>query len=388
MSRWRIVTGDLRDGVLSEFEDGYFHGVLCDPPYGFSPDGRARTWDDLERGKGRGFMAKEWDAAVPGASFWLRVRRVCKPGAHLLAFGGTRTYHRLACAVEDAGFEIRDMIEWLYSSGFPKSTTISHHLPPDDAARWTGYGTALKPAHEPIVLARNPPDGTIANNVLTHGCGGLAIDASRVAYASDADREALAKSVELVRAKGGVRDNSWANHSDLSGENPASEKGRWPANVLLDEAAAEMLDAQQNEQASRFFYVPKTSRREREAGLDDVEPVTPAETLHRKPDSAGLNSPRAGANRTAMTRNTHPTVKPIALATYLARLILPPKTPNHSRRIFVPFCGSGSEMIGALLAGWDEVVGIELSEEYANIARKRIRYHLAQSQIQPTLFDE
>ncbi len=429
MSRWRIIVGDLRGDVLNEFGDGYFHGVFCDPPYGFSPDGRARTWDDLEAGKGKGFMGTAWDAAVPGASFWRTVLRVVRPGAHVLAFGGTRTYHRLASAIEDAGFEVRDMLSWLYSSGFPKSLNVSKAIDAAagverevvgqkyvtnitrknglgagnfvggviqsgvvdvtapataEAVRWSGYGTALKPAHEPIVLARKAPDATLAETCRVHGCGALAIDDSRVPYADDADRAALTAMVDAIRAKGGVRNESWANHSDLSGANPAHENGRWPANVLFDEKAATELD-QVEARASRFFYVAKANRRERDAGCETLNRKTPGECTNRVDGSDGLNSPRAGAGRTSGAQNDHPTVKPIKLATYLARLILPPKGP-HPRRILVPFSGSGSEMIGAILAGWDEVVGVESSDHYAEIAKHRLRHHLAVGQA--SLFDE
>ena len=445
--RWRIVQADLRNADLMQLVGSGYHAVLCDPPYGLAPDGKARTWDDLDGADGRGFMGKAWDAAVPGATFWRNVRRCLRPGAHLLAFGGTRTYHRLVCGIEDAGLEVRDQLAWLYGSGFPKSHDVSKAIDAaagaerevvghrhvtnaaqgkglghgslvggkvqaglidvtapatPEAVRWNGYGTALKPAHEPIVLAREPLDGTVAHNALTHGCGGLAIDASRVAYASDADREALAKAVELVRAKGGVRNNSWANTSDLSGANPASEKGRWPANVLLDEAAAEMLDEQSGERpgmsgggkhregygggmfgsidcthtargdtggASRFFYVAKANRSEREAGCDAFERHIVGSLQGGGTDANDPVSKRF----TKVASNVHPTVKPIELATYLARMLLPPPGPEP-RRILVPFSGSGSEMIGAVLAGWDEVVGVEMSEEYIAIATARLKH--------------
>ena len=359
MSRWRVIEGDLRAGALDQLEAESFDAVLCDPPYGLSPDGVARTWDDEDLRR-NGFMGREWDAAVPGAKFWRTVLRALRPGAHVVAFGGTRTYHRMACAVEDAGFEIRDMLSWLYGSGFPKSLDVSKAI---DAA-WSGYGTALKPAHEPAVLARKPFDGTVSGNVLAHGCGALAIDASRVAYASDADREAMAAGVEAIRARGGTMPGF--NASDLGGANPASAAGRWPANVLLDEDSAEVLDAQSGG-ASRFFYTSKASRREREAGLDARTPTARSDGRQAEHDSPRL--------RTSPTRNTHPTVKPIDLMTYVARLLLPPEL-GRPRRLLVPFSGSGSEMIGALLAGWDEVVGVELEREYIDIAETRLRHHI------------
>jgi site-specific DNA-methyltransferase (adenine-specific) len=229
------------------------------------------------------------------------------------------------------------------------------------------------------VLARKPLAGTVAANALEHGCGALAIDASRIAYASEADRAAMSAGVEAIRARGGVLENSWKNSSDLSGANPAHAAGRWPANVLLDEAAAAMLDEQSGESvstpvrahvstgailpfsfrtaggfsdsggASRFFYVAKASRSEREAGCEG---------------------------------NAHPTVKPIALTTYVARLLLPPPGARP-RRLLVPFSGSGSEVIGALLAGWDEVIGIEIDDEYRRIAEARIAHWMARGAPKP-----
>ena len=399
--RWRIVQADLRTADMVQLVGSGYHAVLCDPPYGLSHDGKARTWDDLDGADGRGFMGKAWDAAVPGATFWRNVRRCLRPGAHLLAFGGTRTYHRLACAVEDAGFEVRDMLSWIYGSGFPKSLNVRTAT---NNEVWSGYGTALKPACEPAVLARKPLSGTVAANALEHGCGALAIDASRIAYASEADRAAMSAGVEAIRAKGGQWEHSWANTCDLSGANPAHAAGRWPANVLLDEAAAAMLDEQSGESvstpfranvasggilpfsfrtaggfsdsggASRFFYTAKASRSEREAGCDELPPV-----VRRITDGHGrgeINTSKAsdgGVRENRPTANHHPTVKPIELATYLARMLLPPPGPEP-RRILVPFSGSGSEMIGAVLAGWDEVVGVEMSQEYIAIATARLKH--------------
>jgi hypothetical protein len=245
----------------------------------------------------------------------------------------------------------------------------------------------------------------VAANALEHGCGALAIDASRIAYASEADRAAMSAGVEAIRAKGGVIENSWKNSSDLSGANPAHAAGRWPANVLLDEAAAAMLDEQSGNcgahggdvtstmapmgygsnargaaraitrddsgGASRFFYVAKASRSEREAGCEGFEErIT---NTNSPPGTLGSQSPRAGANRNMAARNHHPTVKPLALTTYVARLLLPPPGARP-RRLLVPFSGSGSEVIGALLAGWDEVVGVEMSQEYIAIATARLKH--------------
>ena len=169
---YRIIHGDVIE-LLREVPDEHFHGILCDPPYGYR------------------IMGKEWDHGVPSASVWAKVLRVCRPGAHLLAFGGTRTHHRLMCAIEDAGWEIRDCLFWAYGSGFPKSRDVSKAIDAEAGAnkvrtatepaiQWAGFGTALKPAVEPIVLARKAIDGTVAHNAVTHGCGGLNVDGCRV----------------------------------------------------------------------------------------------------------------------------------------------------------------------------------------------------------------
>lgn len=276
--------------------DNSFDAFFADPPYGLSPDGRSRTWDDIEAmrdGKShRGFMGKSWDAGVPGPTFWREVLRVLKPGAPILAFGGTRTYHRMACALEDAGAEISDMVSYNYGSGFPKSYNISIGIDSaagairevvglkggrnayayteesnrsggimgapgkpgsnssvtasttPEAIAWDGYGTALKPSIEPCVVANKTFDGTIVANILKWGVGGLWIDGCRIGYASDADKETMSAGVEAIRERGGAVKGSWKNSSDLAGANPASSLGRWPANTIFDEEAAAMLDEQ------------------------------------------------------------------------------------------------------------------------------------------------
>jgi DNA modification methylase len=300
-----------------------------------------------------------------------------------------------------------------------KPNGMKTDAPATDLARdWAGYGTALKPAHEPIILARKPLEGTIAQNVSRWGTGGLAIDASRIEYASASDKEKMAAGVEKIRAKGGVIEGSWKNSSDLSGANPASDAGRWPANVLMDEEAGAYLDSIVGDRPStltgkadpntshehpagpdntrssmfgnnkaggrvyadgggpsRFFYSAKVSKSEREGGCDHLPFKSAGEvTGGREEGSAAMDSPRTGAGRSSGSRNHHPTLKPIALTSYLAKLILPPKRVDTQRCLLVPFSGSGSEIIGALQAGWDDVTGIEQSEEYCAIARARIAY--------------
>ena len=371
--------------------------VVCDPPYALS------------------FMGKKWDkhsspaAYAEWCSLWAaEALRVLKPGGHLLAFGGTRTFHRLTCGIEDAGFEIRDCISWLHSQGFPKSLDVSKAV--DKAAgaerevvgtkrgvtvdnadnqhgginrgavgikqtaidvpitipatasakQWQGWGTALKPAWEPCVVARKPLAGTVAKNAQLYGTGGINIDGCRIPHASKADFDQHAAGVAAIKARGGSMDNSWKNSSDLSGANDVPDAGRWPANVAFDEEAAAMLDAQSGVTtsgaagakgasgfaegydgeysvpygdtggASRFFYTAKANKRERGEG------------------------------------NTHPTVKPLALMAYLVRLVTPP-----GGVVLDPFAGSGTTLIAARNEGLS-AIGIEAEAEYIEIIQRRL----------------
>ncbi len=383
-----IHEGNVVD-VVDTLEDDSVDAVFCDPPYGLN------------------FMGHDWDGSVPDELVWRKAIRVAKPGAHLLAFGGTRTYHRLACAIEDAGWEIRDCIMWLYGSGFPKSLN----------GPWGG--TALKPAWEPVIVARKPLEGTMARNAERWGVGGMAIDACRIAA-----EKPIASHNGTGRGVAPFSSNGPQKYRPGDAGKFVQTDGRWPANVILDEEAGAMLDAQTGELgkstggrirsgksgqnaygkdlrlevgdpgfgdsggASRFFYTAKVSRAERELGCEHLEPKTAGEaTGGREDGSLGLNSPRAGASRGGGARNHHPTLKPISLTTYLARLVMPP----NPGRILVPFSGAGSEMIGCIRAGWPDVVGIELSPEYAEIARSRIAHwsqrHPSELR-QPSLFGE
>jgi site-specific DNA-methyltransferase (adenine-specific) len=353
--------------VLRAFEDNSFDALTCDPPYGL------------------GFMNKKWDYDVPSVETWAECLRVLKPGAPLLAFGGSRTYHRMACGIEDAGFELRDCLMWLYGTGFPKSLNLQ--------GDWDGYGTALKPGHEPIALARKPLDGTMSENVARWGVGGLAIDACRIGTGED--------KTPAPRARGTSVPWFTTAGANLGGDD---SKGRWPGNVLLDEEAAALLDAEvghlkggtavrsrssgntchtdtprgplpdlgygDSGGPSRFFYCTKVNTKEREAGCEGLPLRSAGEITDREDGSDGLNSPRAGAGRTGGARNNHPTLKPIALTTWLAKLICPP----NPGVILVPFAGAGSEMIGAVKAGWPMVFGIEREAEYIEIAHARLKH--------------
>lgn len=396
---WEILHGDVRR-VCKTLEPNSFDALIADPPYGLS------------------FMGKRWDYFLPSVNVWTELLRVIKPGAHAMLFGGSRTFHRLAVSVEDAGFELRDTLMWMYGSGFPKSLDVSkavdkmsghwrgragdvassnvamehpnygrtkkgRPITAAAAATWDGYGTALKPAYEPIILARKPLEGTVAANVTKWGTGALAIDACRIG------------------TTGGTAGRDYAKTGLFGMGGKATierlDAGRWPANVILDEAGA-MLDAQSGNRpgmsgggkhradytggmfggidsthtargdsggASRFFYTPKADRYQREAGLDGMKRHKPT---HGKDNAGGGLSVSGSVNESA---NNHPTVKPIDLIRYLARMILPPKR-GTPRRILVPFSGSGSEIIGCLQAGWEEVVGIEREAEYIEIAKARI----------------
>jgi DNA modification methylase len=307
----------------------------------------------------RGYADNDNAAFQAWCEGWAREAiRVAKPGAHILAFGATRTFHRLASAIEDAGWEMRDCIMWVYGSGFPKGLNLGGDM--------KGWGTALKPAVEPIIVARKPLVGTVAANVMQHGTGALNIDGCRVASLDE---------IAPVTGKGtlcGTRDGydlPWkhdpaalAARQDRA--NAAIEKantlGRWPANLIhdgSDEATAPMAES------ARFFYCAKASKRDREDGLDGV--------AHGKAgvgDERPSGSSNERRNKVAVTprANTHPTVKPTDLMRYLCRLVTPPNGV-----VLDPFAGSGSTGRGAVLEGF-RFVGIEREAEYAEIARRRI----------------
>jgi site-specific DNA-methyltransferase (adenine-specific) len=346
----------FNDDILefaARYDGPKFHAVLCDPPYEL------------------GFMGRSWDSR--GVSFraetWSAIRSLLLPGAHLLAFGGTRTFHRIAVAIEDSGFEIRDTIGWLYGSGFPKS----HNL--RDA--WQGYGTALKPAWEPVIVARKPLVGTVAQNCLAHGCGAVNVDEGRVGYVNDQDKQSALAGDAFKRKN--FSDAGWARPWMNDAEKIArmnaeakerAQNGRWPANIIhdgSDEVIEVMGDAQ------RFFYCAKASKRERDEGLEEFEKRPPA---FGNQSGDGLGRGISHTRQDWPRANNHPTVKPLALTEYLARLIIPPASVGE-RRILVPFAGSGSECIGAMLAGWETIVGVEREDEYAKIARARLQHWAA-----------
>lgn len=374
--------------------------VVCDPPYALS------------------FMGKKWDKHSSPAAYaewcllWAaEALRVLKPGGHLLAFGGTRTFHRLTCGIEDAGFEIRDCISWLHSQGFPKSLDVSkaidkaagaerdvvgyadpsdprtamarkvygNHMqdgagegvpitaPATDAAReWQGWGTALKPAWEPCVVARKPLAGTVAKNAQLHGTGGINIDGCRIPHASKADFDQHAAGVAAIKARGGSMDNSWKNSSDLSGANDVPDAGRWPANVALDEQAAAMLDEQSGVLTSGKRKATSTKGFSDSAVFGNGKVVT-LPVLSGDSGGASRFFYTAKANKRERGEgNTHPTVKPLALMAYLVRLVTPP-----GGVVLDPFAGSGTTLIAARNEGLS-AIGIEAEAEYIEIIQRRL----------------
>jgi len=346
--------------------------VVTDPPYEL------------------GFMGKSWDST--GIAFqketWELAFQLLKSGGHLLAFAGSRTYHRIAVAVEDAGFEIRDQLMWLYGSGFPKSMNIGK-----------GWGTALKPAHEPVVMARKPIKGTVADNVLKHGTGGINIDDCRIDLSEGDDPR--------LGGKGTWKTDKMAKDVYVGGyageDQGSSELGRFPANVMHD-GSEEVLKGFPNTKsikgkprtatiknqtrlnnsqevfvnneyedegsAARFFYCPKVSKNERNRGLggfEEKEFAASTGAQNKIKDEKNYDKSQSfGMNKIKKYRNTHPTVKPIELMKYLCRLVTP-----KGGIVLDPFMGSGSTGMAAKDEGFD-FVGIEREKEYFEIAETRI----------------
>lgn len=393
-----VINMECLIGMRMMLADNSIDAVVTDPPYGLSkqPDMNEvlRHWlngDDYVH-TGGGFMGKTWDSFVPGPSIWKEVFRVLKPGGHLLAFFGTRTYDLGTLAIRLAGFEIRDQIDWVYGSGFPKSLDVSKATGDE---QWQGWGTALKPAHEPICVARKPLAGTVAENILQFGTGGMNIDDCRIDIIGDR-RSPLASDGTVHRPNGlcyGKHENS--ETFDLT-------QGRWPANFIHDGsdevvnlfpakagAAAPVKGTEQSEvtngiygkfndrvpgqfysdtgSAARFFYCAKASKSDRDEGVM-LAMVTGAKMTGREPDTDGLNSPRAGAGRTSGARNNHPTVKPTALMQWLVRLVTPP-----GGKVLDPFTGSGSTGKACAIEGF-EFIGFEMDPHYCEIAKQRIAY--------------
>lgn len=384
----RVVNRDCLEG-MRELEENSVDAIVTDPPYGLS------------------FMGQEWDHGVPGASYWQEALRVAKPGAHLLACGGPRTHHRLMVAIEDAGWELRDCCMWVFGGGFPKSLDVGKAIdkaagaerkvigprvtpdgrcrtlepsgmqaraglhgggirrreewvtaPATDAAkRWDGWGTALKPAYEPVILARKPLDGTVAETVLKWGCGGLNIDGCRIG-------------TDQISAPGGGQphDRIYGGGKGFPaierGSNPHT--GRWPANLLLDEAAAALLDQQSGTLKSGANPARRGSAKFKTCygefkGQESC-------TVHRGANSGGASRffYCSKASKKERCGSLHPTVKPLDLMRYLCRLVTPP-----GGLILDPFLGSGTTAVAAVHEGF-HYLGFEINPTYCADAERRI----------------
>lgn len=359
-----LITMDCRAG-MGTLPANSVDSIVTDPPYGLSkkPDMREvlKHWlngDDYEH-KGGGFMGKSWDSFVPGPLTWEQAYRILKPGGYCAVFAGSRTVDLMATSLRLAGFEIVDQLQWLYGTGFPKSMNIEKALEMYEvhagSYEWVGFGTALKPCHEPIILCRKPLDGTYAHNIMTHNVGALNIDGCRV----EAKDSQLAKKYASVPADS-VRENAIYGKDLSPRRTEPHPAGRWPGNVLHDGCLPEPMD--------RYFYCAKASKTDREDGLEDFEMHSAGEvTGGRKEGSAGLDSPRTGAGRTSGAKNVHPTVKPTELMRWLCRLVTPP-----GGLVLDPFTGSGSTGRGAVLEGF-EFLGFEMSAKYSATAEARIK---------------
>ena len=397
MQKYKILVEDCAN-MPNGLSNGLYHGCICDPPYGLN------------------FMGEGWDNGIPSKLIWRKIFDLLVPGSILIAFGGTRTYHRLACNIEDAGFQIRDNIlfvnspedklvnfinslddeqkntlvelfgdvglgAWMYGTGMPKNMDISKEMdaannskrivvgkykPPrmpkkwglksaknnrtvnifsssrnilnitkpssEDGIVWDGYGTSLKPVWEPIIIAMKPIEGNYISNAKKYGVAGINIDESRIPLS--------------------VEDTPPDNEYLLR------KSGRWPANVIVSHS----LEC--GEKCTEFCPVKSF----KSTGKDRSDSFGMTRFIYcKKPDKNERNFGVTG------DLNNHPTLKPIYLTKYLSKLILPPKT-KITRKLLVPFAGSGSEMIGACLAGWDFVEGIEINPEYVKIANQRLNY--------------
>lgn len=328
---------DCRDAMDLWVPTESIDSIVTDPPYGLS------------------FMGKAWDHGVPGVEFWQSALRVLKPGGYCLAFGGTRTFHRLACAIEDAGFEVRDTVMWVYGSGFPKS----HNGP------WGG--TALKPAWEPILMARKPLTGTTEANWRTYGTGALNIEGCRVATDDNLNGGAYAKNAtSRDELWGDDAGNSWVRGGAGEFTQPV---GRWPANLIHD-GSDEVIAAFPEAQGQQG----KTARRTQGTCYSNVDEGCVGTEPRGDTGSAARFFYCAKASRTDRgADNRHPTVKPTDLMRYLCRLVTP-----AGGLVLDPFMGSGSTGKAAVLEGF-RFIGVEVDSDYVDIARNRIAQAAAES---------
>jgi len=377
--------------IMKEIPSETYTSIITDPPYALE------------------FLGKDWDKTIPDSRYWKEALRIVKPGGFIFAFGGSRTFHRLCVAIEDAGWEIRDMMMWVYGSGMPKSHNISakidehlgaerskitipanmvrnqkavgggkgdeqgsrpfirkaqergYHEKDSDtpvtqqAKDFYGYGTGLRPSHEPIIIAMKPVDKTYHNNALTHGIAGLNIEATRIGN----------DTISVNHNKG----DSFSQSYKATGNNPTfshttQHKGRWPSNVVFDPVAAKQLDKQSG--------LSKSSGHTRESGKSAL--FGSAKRTVKTSGHAGFG----GASRffyvakpTSKEKgkfNDHPTVKPLQLMRYLIMMV---SQPNKATKILDPFCGSGSTLVAAEQVGV-ECDGIEQNKHYIDIIESRL----------------
>ena len=365
---WQVINGNNID-ILKTYPDNYFDSIVTDPPYGIE------------------FLGKDWDKNTGPIETWKECLRVLKPGGYLLAFSAARTYHRLATNIEDVGFEIKDQLMWIYSTGFPKAQDVgkmiqkkqgvkeyegfvdttknagfgmtdharvragvewstkaeqvgSPKCTSEEAKKWEGWKTAMKPAHEPIVMARKPMKGTTVDNVLTYGTGALNIDESRVG-----------DEVVTTNYKVNSQGKSFGYEGDVEWEDRGSYEntGRYPSNVI-----GEIHEYQ------KYFYQPKVSKNERNVGCDDIEEKQYSHDGREK----HIENPYQRQN--SVSSNNHPTVKPVELMKYLVRLVT-----QNGGTVLDPFNGSGSTGMACVELKMN-YVGCELDEAYVEIANKRI----------------
>lgn len=341
--------------------------IVTDPPYELN------------------FMNKGWDNS--GIAFqadtWKKCYNVLKPGGFLLAFGSSRTYHRIACAIEDAGFEVRDTIMWLYGSGFPKSMDLGKSIEskvPSEGLKWNGWGTALKPSYEPIIVARKPCDGSCTENVIKYGVGGINIEECRVSENGrfpsntiltydDTDQEEVCGNMPVGKKNGSITD---PNKLNTLGKNVYGVyKGNKPLwNAYNDSGST-----------SRYFYCAKATKRDRDEGLETFENKPVARSNQAQAElRRGNECTRDGVHHLVYHRNTHPTVKPTSLMQYLVRLVTP-----KGGTVLDPFNGSGSTGKAVMYENKDrqadyKYIGFELSEEYITISAARMDYVISEPQ--------
>jgi site-specific DNA-methyltransferase (adenine-specific) len=407
--KWKIHNDDVLKWAVT-YDGPLFHAIVCDPPYNLDTIQKRFGKKDAAPAKfgtdgafqrsSKGFMGQEWDTDVAfQVGTWEAIMRVLYPGALCMAFSSTRTYHRMATAIEEAGFIIHPMIGWIQAQGLPKATNISKLLDKREGVEREIVGTlktnvgmqknnykrkskqgvvdvtvaptplakiweehryglqALKPAFEPICVFQKPYDGILLDNIIETGAGSIWIDGNRIGE-------------DMVPSNQFDSGMKPFGHGAGHPYTQATNRGRWPANVILSGDVGLPYE--------KFFYCAKPKKKERDAGLDefpDTERFTGGDKM------IGISGDRSGAGGKtepipvgkSVVKNTHPTVKPVKLTEHLTSLLLPPEEYSP-RRLLVPFCGSGSEMIGGALTGWDDITGVEIEVDTCKIAEKRLKY--------------